>query len=187
MKRIKLGLGLVAVLVFSIAATATGASAQSFLSSTVAKLLSEKVATQVFTTEAGVTECSEAVVTAGESSGTETTEQQATIEYKKCTAFGFISVTISPAEYDFLAGGKVIIEKEITITTTGCKVSVPAQEVGTVTYSTSGNNIKLEPNVSGIKYTGSGSLCKKTGTFSNGTYTGNSEVMIAGGTLSFMA
>jgi hypothetical protein len=183
--RIKIGLALVAALVFSIASTAS-ASAASFLSSAKAKLESLNVATQVFETEAGTTECTEANITAGESTGLEASAQKATIEYKKCTAFGFIEVTITPAEYDFHSNGEVSIEKLISIKTTGCEVSVPAQTVEKVDYATSGNNILLEPLVTGILYTASGGSCRKTGEFKNGTYKGHSEVMIPNGKLSFM-
>lgn len=188
--RIKIGLALVAALVFSVGATAS-ASAASFLSSAKAKLESLNVATQVFNTEAGTTECTEAKITAGESSGTEASAQKATIEYKGCKAFGFVNVEISPAEYDFHGNGEVSIEKLILISTAGCDVSVPAQTVEKVDYATNGNNILLEPLVTGILYTAanlSGSpKCLKTGEFKNGTYKGHSEVMIPNGKLSFMA
>jgi hypothetical protein len=185
MRSIKLGLGIVAVLIFSVAMTAS-ASATAFLSSAKEKLLSTNVAEQVFVTEAGTTECSKATITAGESSGAEATEQSATIKYENCKAFGFVEVTISPAEYVFLASGEVHIQKLISIKTTGCEVSVPAQLVSKVDYVTKGSNLLLEPLVTGILYTGSGALCTKSGTFKTGTYKGHSEAMIAAGTLSFM-
>jgi hypothetical protein len=186
MRSIKLGLGIVAVLIFSVAMTASASASLAFLSSAKEKLLSANVAEQVFVTEAGTTECSKATITAGESSGGEATEQAATIKYEGCLAFGFAEVTISPAEYIFLASGEVHIAKLISIKTIGCEVSVPAQLVGKVDYATKGNNILLEPLVTGILYTGSGTLCSKTGEFKNGTYKGHSEVMIPTGILSFM-
>jgi hypothetical protein len=185
MKSIKLGLSLIAALVFSVAMT-TSASAQSFLSSAKEKLLSTNVAKQVFVTEAGTTECTKAPITSGNSSGMETTEQTATVKYEGCTAFGFAEVTISPVEYTFRANGEVLIDK-ISFVTTGCEVSVPAQTVSKVDFATKGSNILLEPLVTGILYTATGSFCAKTGEFKNGTYKGHSEVMIATGSLSFMA
>lgn len=185
-RSVKLSLGLVAALVVCIAMTAS-ASASSFLSSAKEKLLAENVATQVFTTEAGTAECAKASVTAGESSGAEATQQSVTIKYEGCKTFGFVEVTISPAEYVFTAEGEVFISKSMSIKTTGCEVSVPAQSLHKVDYATKGNNLLLEPLVTGIEYTAAGSACSKTGTFSNGTYKGHSEVMIAHGTLSFMA
>jgi hypothetical protein len=185
MRSIKIGLGLAAVLVFGIAMTAS-ASASSFLSSAKEKLLSTNVADQVFVTEAGTTECTKAPITAGESTGAEAAEQAATIKYEGCTAFKIAEVTISPAEYLFLANGEVHIQKLISIKVIGCEVSVPAQGVNKVDYATKGNNILLEPLVTGILYTASGSLCAKTGEFKNGTYKGHAEVMIANGSLSFM-
>jgi hypothetical protein len=185
MRSIKLGLALVVALVFGVAMTAS-ASATSFLSSAKEKLLSTNVADQVFVTEAGTTECTKAPITAGESSGTETTEQKATIKYESCTAFKIAEVTISPAEYAFQADGEVEILKLISIKVTGCEVSVPAQTVSKVDYATKGSNILLEPLVTGILYTASGSLCAKTGEFKNGTYKGHAEVMTASGSLSVM-
>lgn len=185
MQRTKLGLSLIATLLFSVATTAL-ASAASFLSSAREKLLSTNVATQRFTTEAGNVECTKATITAGESPDAETAEQSATIKYENCTAFGFTSVTISPAEYVFLATGEVRILKLISIVTLACEVSIPAQSVSKVDYATKGKDILLEPLVTGIKYTASGSFCAKAGTFANGTYAGHVEVMTTNGTLSFM-
>jgi hypothetical protein len=185
MRRVGLGFVLAAVLVFGTAMTAS-ASAQSFLSSTKAKLESLNVAEQVFATSDGTIECKKAAITAGESPGAEAAEQAATIKYEECTAFGFIETTISPAEYIFQANGEVEIGKLISIKTIGCEVIVPAQAVSKVDYATKGNNILLEPLVTGIKYTTSGILCSPIGTFSNGTYRGHSEVKVPSGTLSFM-
>lgn len=185
MRSIKLGLGLMAALAFSIAMTAS-ASAASFLSSAKEKLLSTKVATQQFVTDQGTVECTGATITAGESSGAEATEQAATISYSGCKAFGFVNVDISPAKYVFLASGEVH-QQTVTITVLGlgCTLTVPTQLVNKVDYATKGNNIELEPLVTGIVYSG-GSGCSPSGLLTNGTYKGKSESMIANGTLSFM-
>lgn len=186
MRKIKLGLGLIAMLAFGIAMTAT-ASAASFLSSAKEKLLYTNVSEQAFVTEAGTAECSNEAVTAGESAGAETTEEDVTVQYSGCTAFGFLEATISPAEYGLSTEGEVFIKKLISIKTIGCEVSVPAQSVNKMDYATKGNNLLFEPLISGIEYTVSGSVCAKTGAFANGTYKGHSEMMIAHGTLSYMS
>jgi hypothetical protein len=184
---LKLGVGIVAALMLSIAMTAS-ASAAEFLASKVEKLLAEKVSTQVFVTHAGTVECNTVNILAG-TTALQSAEQLALVDYEKCTAFGFIEVTISPAHYTFLANGTVHILKLIKIFTraNGCEVSVPVQSTNKVDYKTNGNNILIEPLVTGILYTqnancaghGQGSLLH------NGTYKGHLEVMIPNGTLKF--
>jgi hypothetical protein len=185
MRSIKLVLGLAVGLVFGVAMTAS-ASASSFLSSAKEALLSTNVSAQVFVTEAGTIECTKAKITGGESGGTESNEAKGVVKYESCEAFGFVELTISPVEYLALADGEGHILKLVGIETTGCEVSVPAQLINKFDYATKGNNLLIEPLVTGLKYTASGSLCTKSGTFANGTYKGHSEVMIAHGTLSFM-
>jgi hypothetical protein len=189
MRTIKMGLALMAVLMFSVAMTASSASAAlSFLATKLEKLLSTKVETQVFSTENGTVECTEANIEGGTSNDNgEQLFQLALIKYGNCTAFFFVKAEIGLADYLFdAATGLVKIDKLILITVPGnsCETSVPAQTDGTVKYDNSGNNILLLPNVSGINYTANG--CSHNGSFTNGTYTGNSEAMIANGTLSFM-
>jgi hypothetical protein len=187
MRNLKLSLVLVAALAFSIAMTGT-ASAESFLSTvSKAKLLSTGVQKQVFTTNAGTIECTEANIVGGETgtAGTEEKVQLAEIAYKGCLAFGFLT-TVKNADYLFLPSGVAHIDSEITIEGGGCEVKIPPQLIGTVLYKNSGNNIKLEPQVEEILYTSKG-CTSGNGESKNGTYTGNSEAMIAGGKLSFMA
>lgn len=194
MRKVKLGLALVAALVFGVAMTAS-ASASSFLSTlTKAKLLSEKVENQVFTTEEGTVECSEAKTVKGETgtAGVEEPSQLAEIKYENCLAFGFVPTTLTNADYTFLAtGGKSDLNNLIKIVSSNgvggtCEVSVAAkQNLSSVKYTNSGKNIKIEPSITGIKYTAS-SGCSRPGTFTTGTYKGNTEAMISGGTLSFM-
>ncbi len=194
MRKIKLGLALVAALVFSVAAMTASASASSFLSSvTGAALLSEKVENQVFTTEEGTVECTVAKIVKGVTgtAGAEEASQLAEIKYEKCLAFGFVPTTLTNAHYTFLASGKADLNNLVKIVSSNglggtCEVSVKAkQNLGTIKYSTVGNNIKIEPTVTGITYT-AGSECPKPGTFTTGSYKGNSEAMISGGSLSFM-
>lgn len=187
--RLKLGIALVAALVFAFAATAS-ASATGFLT-TVSKaaILSTKEKVQIFTTNEGTVECSKLATTGTTgNTGEEAASQKAVVKYESCTAFGFVEVNISPADYNFLSNGEVEIEKviDIEVPLIGCKVEVPAQKVKSVAYSNSGSNILLTPNVKEIHYTATGG-CSDDGSFTNGTYTGTSEVMIASGTVSFMS
>lgn len=187
MKHLKIfGLAVVALIALG-AMSVSSASAASFLSSAKAKLLSTNVATQEFKTNQGTVACNEANITGGESSGTETQSQLALIQYGNCKAFGFFEVEISPAHYVFLASGQVHITKliRIFIPLNGCEISVPAQLVNKVDYKTNGNNLLLEPLVTGIHYV-AGKSCSPSGLATNGTYSGHVEAMIQGGSLSFM-
>lgn len=179
MRIIKISLGLAAVLLLGIVSTGV-ASASNFLATEASKLKATKVKEQIFITNAGTVNCSAITILSGTSTTGSSTEQLALVDYSSCTAFGFVTVTISPADYDFLANGAVNILHLISIKTTGCEVSVPPQEVSSVVYKNVGKNIELVPNVSAIKYTTHGSTCEnKSG--SNGTYTGTSEVTLEGG------
>jgi hypothetical protein len=185
---LKLGVGIVAALMLSIAMTAS-ASAAEFLSNKAGeKLLAEKVATQVFKINAGEVKCNTVNILAG-TTVAKSTKQLALVDYEKCTAFGFIEVRISKAHYLFLASGLVHISQLIKIFTpaNGCEVSVPKQTIHGVTYKNNAakTNIIVEPNVSNIEYTQNARCAGGEGTFTNGTYSGNLEVMIKTGTVSF--
>lgn len=185
MRSIKIGLALMAALAFSAAMTAS-ASAAGFLATAKEKLLSAKVAAQVFTTKEGTFECSEATIERGESSTSEVQTQLAVVHYGGCTFFSFIA-EFTPADFLFEANGNVKLANLIKITAPGtsCEMSWPAQTFGTVKYDNSGKNILLLPNVSGMVYDAAG-CSTGNGLFSDGTYKGNFEVMIANGKLSFM-
>jgi hypothetical protein len=181
MRIIKISLGLVAMLLVGIVSTGSAlAAGEQFLASESSALEATKVKSQVFVTNAGTVTCTALKILSGTSTAGASTEQLALVDYEKCTAFGFVSVTISPADYDFNANGKVNILKLISIKTTGCEVSVPAQTVGTVAYKNVGKNIELVPAVEKIKYTAEGSTCKED-SGENGKYTGTSEVTLKGG------
>lgn len=187
MRRIQIGLGLIATLMFSVAMTSS-ASATSFLSSiTKAKILLEKVASQVFTTSEGNIECSAAKIEKGETgtAGAEELVQLVEIKYENCLAFGFILTEFSNADFLLLPSNTVHLSKLVKlVSSTGCEISVPPGLYTASKYSNVGKNIKFEPNLTGIHYTAN--KCTSNGSFTNGTYTGTSEMMIAGGTLSFM-
>lgn len=182
MRRTKVAFGLVTMLVFGLAATATAFAAPFFSSTAIEKLLSEKVEMQIFNTEAMTIECTKATITAGQSS-LETTEQAVTVKYEGCTAFGFLEVTVSPAEYIFFANENVAIVKNITIVTAGCEVVIKKELVTKATYVTKGANIHLTPAVK-IKAVAAGAVCTKVGPV-NGEYKGNLEFMIPLGKMAF--
>jgi dGTP triphosphohydrolase len=184
--RIKLGLAVVAAFALSIAITAS-ASAAGFLASKAEKLLAEKTSAQIFTTDQGEVNCGTVNILAGTTSTSETTSQEAEVDYENCKAFTFIEVQISKAIYLFQASGSVIIDKliKIFVPADSCEISVPAQTVNSVDYETKGNNILIEPLVNGIHYT-QGTHCNVSGALTNGTYKGHIEVMIPSGTVSFM-
>jgi hypothetical protein len=188
--QLKLGFGLAATLTVGVAMTAS-ASAASFLASiTGVKLLSEKVANQVFTTEEGKIECAKETITKSEEThaGVESARQLIKVKYETCIAFGLIEPTISEAEYNFLANGSVELVNPIKVlgSIRPCEVVFAKQLVKTVEYSTNGHNIKVSPAVSGLKYTANAS-CAHPGSFSNGLFSGTSEWMIPNnGLLIFM-
>jgi hypothetical protein len=184
----KFGVLAVAVFALSVIGVANASAAQ-FTASATGELAGEALETQVFTTNGGTVECTTAATT-GSIVATASTEQEVTVNYSGCKAFGIANVDISPATYLFTANGEVHIKEAVTITVTKtllsgeCTVTVPAQTVGTVDFATNGNNIKVTPTVTGIKYTSSGAPCGTSG--ENGTYTGPNEVhRVGGGTLSF--
>ncbi|HKO37826.1 MAG TPA: hypothetical protein VJU14_05605 [Solirubrobacterales bacterium] len=176
----------VLVAVFALCAIgAANASAAQFTASATGSLTGKATATQVFTTNGGQVKCT-AAATSGEIKSVASEEQTVEVKYSSCTAFGFATVHITPAFYNFTASGQVHIEKTITITVTGagCSQSVAPQTVGTVSFATNGTKVKVTPNVSGITYTSTGGLCGAGG--ANGTYTGTNEVeRVGGGSLAF--
>ncbi len=184
---------LVAVLALC-AIGAANASAAEFTASATGTLSGKAVANQVFTTNGGTVTCTTAA-TSGTIAKTADTQQTVKVKYSGCTAFGFATVDISEAEYQFTAGtGKnVHVKNTISITPTLfgaslCTVTVKGgQTVGTVDYSNaSASTVKVDPTVSGIHYVSSGGSCGTAGTFENGTYTGANEVSrVGGGTVQY--
>lgn len=138
----------------------------------------------MFATKAGKIECTKLSVS-GEVEELTSTTQLVTVQYESCTAFGFISAKISPAEYLFMSNGTVDLKKTLTIETVGCVVTAPAQNgLGAVTYTDSGEGLAIKVNVSGIESEGTGSNCSYAKEKS-GTNTGNSFVELAGGKIEF--
>lgn len=176
----------VLVAVFALCAVgAANASAAEFTASATGELEGHATATQVFTTEPGkVVECSKAA-TLGKIEKTADTQQTVGVNYSGCTAFGFATVDISEAKYQFTSSGEVHIKNTITITPTLfgsslCTVTVGPQSLKSVGYANAGtSNVTVTPNVKGITSTSSGGSCGNNST--SGTYTGTNEVNRKGG------
>ena len=175
----------VLVAVFALCAIgAANASAAEFTASATGTLTGKALANQVFTTNGGTVTCSTAA-TKGTIEKTADTQQTVGVKYSGCTAFGFATVDISEAKYQFTASGPVHILNTISITPTFfgsslCTVTVKPQTVNTVDFANSGsNNVKVTPTVSGIVYESTGGSCGSSG--ANGTYTGANEVSREGG------
>ena len=128
--------------------------------------------------------------TSGTIASTNFSEQEMTVSYSTCTAFGFVNTDISPATYLFTASGLVHLKNTISISPTGagCSLTIhPQNALGTISYTNlAGGKLGIDPNVKNIAYTSTGGLCGSAGT--NGTYTGNSEVeRVGGGSISWDA
>ena len=179
-------LGVLAAAVFALSAIgAANASATQFTASATGSLSGKATANQVFSTNGGEIKCTTAA-TSGTIKSTAYSEQTVEVKYSGCTAFGFATVHISPAQYNFTASGQVHIENTITITVTGggCSQTVGPQTVTSVSYATIGSKVTLTPHTTGITYTSTGGICGSSG--SNGTLTGTSEwERVGGGSLSY--
>jgi hypothetical protein len=182
-------LSVLAVVVFALGAlgVANASAATKFTATAKPAALSGKqLETQKFKTNGGTVECN-TLAASGTVEKLESTEQEATVTYSGCSAFGFPVDNIT-ATYLFTANGSVHVQNEPKITVTGgifgeCTVTVAKQTVNGVTYDNNGGKIKITPNpVKGIKYTSSGGICGASG--ENGEYSGASEVEEAGGNLS---
>jgi hypothetical protein len=182
-RRILKTLGVLAVAVFalSVIGAASASAAPKFTASATGTLIGSAKTNQVFTTNGGTTTCTSAA-TEGAIVSTSSPEQEVTVTYGGCTAFGFINVKITPATYLFTANGEVHIKNTITIEPigAGCTVTVKPQTVKSVAFDNEPTNKITETStVKAIKYTSTGGLCGSSG--ENGTYTGNSILERKGG------
>jgi hypothetical protein len=164
------------IAVCAMAVTTAAATAHMFTSTGMGALTLLRNATQKFTTKFGKVECTglqqEATITE-----LLTEDIHATVHYTGCKAFG-VTATISLALYLFLASGEVHIVKPITITASGCNMTVKPQLVWTVKYINTGKEVEIKPEVEGISYEGVGALCN--GSAKEGKYEGTSVVGLAG-------
>ncbi|HKO37481.1 MAG TPA: hypothetical protein VJU14_03845 [Solirubrobacterales bacterium] len=179
----KFGVLTVAVLALS-AIGAANASAAQFTASATGTLSGKATSTHVFTTNGGQVKCT-ALAISGTIKSVASEEQTVEVKYSGCTAFGFATVHLTSAVYNYTVSGQVHIEKTITITVTGagCSQTVAPQTVSSVGYANNAGKLKVTPNITGIIYTSTGGLCGSSG--ANGTTTGTMEwERVGGGTLS---
>jgi hypothetical protein len=139
----------------------------------------------VFHFNTATVECTEVAVS-GKATAEKAEAQILAFKYSGCTVSGSkSSATVSEAEYEFTAGGKIsVVKKNIAIT-------IPKQPCG-ITISLGGKNTALseinykntEPvnvisaalNVSGINYKLTGEECAEKELQTNGTYTNEIEI-----------
>jgi hypothetical protein len=163
------------------------ASAHVFESTVTGNIKAVKNGTQVFKTlPTGGTpvECTKVTVTKGTAQSGAQLHILAEIFYSGCTVTAFkFEAKITTAKYLFSADLLAALENTISITVpiANCAITVKPQDLWTVKYLNSGNNIIVDPEVTGILSEASGGECGTTGHMSTGTYTGSTEVEVVGG------
>jgi hypothetical protein len=185
MRNFKLFGVLAAVLALS-AIAAANASAAEFTFSATGALTGKALANQVFTTNGGTITCTKVAIS-GTIEKTANTDLDVEQSFSGCTAFGFATVDITLQWPVKITGffKKVHFRSPFKITPTlfgvsVCTVTFGEQEVGTVDLSNAtASTVKVDPTVTGIKYTSSGGICGSSG--ENGTYTGAIEISRVGG------
>lgn len=165
-------------------ASAISVSAQSheFIASKTGKTKSKAVGAQIIRFGSQAVECTESSGT-GEVTATSSTTHKEAIDFGNCNGLGG-TVTISTADFEFNADGQAKLENRVTITVTGadCEVIAEPQTDQSLTYTTSGSDLKSEANIKGIALKGSGGEC---GGNKEAKYTGTMEAELEGGTLSW--
>jgi len=181
---VMLGLALLAALsVTAVSAVSVSASGHEFLASKTGKTKGKQTDAQVFKTAAGTLECN-IVSSTGEITELKSTVHKEVLTFSGCSAFGYPSVKITAADFEFSANGSVRLEKSITITPegAGCKMIVPAQTVSEISYQNeSGGKVTATANAFKITSKGSGGTCG--GEETGGTYTGSVESELESGTI----
>ncbi|HKO37945.1 MAG TPA: hypothetical protein VJU14_06220 [Solirubrobacterales bacterium] len=183
-------LGALAAVVLALSAIgAANASAALFTASATGSLVGFASSTQIFTTNGGQIKCSSALPS-GTIQKVADTQQHVTVNYGKCTAFGFATVHVTPATYSYTAGGalfgEVHILNTITVTVTGggCDITIGPQAVRQVFYYSNGPRVVMSHDLHEIAYKSTGGLCGAGGT--NGTFQGGMEIeRLGGGSLAF--
>jgi hypothetical protein len=175
------------ILVIGGVAAGSASAASEFIAGTTgASLVAKALETQVLTTKAGEVKCPALKASAGKTSGPKASTLTITIHYEECTVIGF-PATVSSAEYELNAEigpvtpKNVKILKAITISSSACTITVPAQTVGEVHYKNgTGIEVLPNPNITGITSSGKGLVCSYASE-SNGTLVGKSLISAAGG------
>ena len=179
----QLGLVLVAVCAFCAMTAASALAHPEFLASAInAQLTGRATQTQKFATDFGLVECT-ALTVSGQTKALRSLEQEVTVNYKTCNAFG-LGATVSPALYLFLSLGSVHILSTILIASASCHLLVLPQTVSSILFANTSNELIITPDVSGIRYEGKGATC--SGSDTNGTYEGKALLISTGNTISWM-
>jgi len=184
----KVGLALVAVFAVS-AISVSSASAQLFLAhpnpgnTFPLLILALAQGVQRFTTSAGTIECKH-LTGHGIAEVLRSLHQLVTVSYSGCTAFG-LAATVNTIKYLFSAHGLVSLENTATITAIGCVVTVPSaknQNLHSILYLNTGNDILIHSDVNGITSFGTGATCTYAEE-SAGFYRGLALVFAHGGSV----
>ena len=187
--RLAVALTVATALVTSVAATASASEQAYFKYSATGNLVGIQTSSQVFETSKGKTVTCTTATTKGTIEDLEATAFVLTVEYSGCSAFGFVSATVSKAEYEIHADGEVDVLNKIKISVPlgKCEVEVEPQDgLGTLSYENKSGKIEEKTAVTGIESTSTGSLCGTSG--SEGKYTGDNLIeREGGGTLEFVA
>jgi hypothetical protein len=186
-----LGLGLAAVFAMT-AVMASAAQATTFTTSAASGTLTGAQTTdQVFTFDAGTARC-KGFSQATSFSKTSFTSFDVIPAYSGCSAFGFTSATVSTGkctyEYKGTTEGKATVDivcssGEITVSTTGCVVHIPAQTgLSHVKFTNGAGDVDQNMTITGIKYTQTAGCAGGAVTKTNGTLTGESTIKATSGT-----
>jgi hypothetical protein len=190
-----LGLALVAVLAMTaVLASAAQATTTFTASESSGTVKATQTTEQVFTTEAGTVKCKTATQE-GSFSSKSFTSLEVAPAYKECSAFGFLSATVTPGTCKYKFTGQasgtlatvdiVCPSGDITVTTFGCVIHVePQTGLNHVLFSNKAGDVEATATISKVKYTAtSGCPNGANGTTSDGTLTGGATVSASKGTL----
>jgi hypothetical protein len=169
--------------IVAVSAVSVSASGHEFVASKTGKTKGKATNAQVFKTSAGTLECAH-VASTGEVTALKSAVHKETLTYTACIAFGYPSVKITPAHFEYNANGSAKLESSVTITPegSGCKIVIPAQTVETVTYeNTPAGQITARANVLNIHSKGTGGVCGAEN--SEGSYSGSVAGELEGGTV----
>jgi hypothetical protein len=176
----------------AVAASAASATADLTAGASSGKLTATQASENVFTITPGAVKCKTVHGETPFTSATITTGE-ASISYSNCSAFGFLSATITMnactvhgeggAEAKTLVGKIVCpVGQEITVSTFGCVVHIPSQTVAGHTVATGAGGTPADVTTTttweGMKYTETAGCpnVSATATTNNGTYTGQLTV-----------
>jgi hypothetical protein len=182
-------LGVLATVIWALGAIGAANASAEFTYSATGELHGDALENQVYNTGSGEIICSGATTT-GTIASTNTAALHLTVQYSGCKVFGLTNVEITKATFLFTTDGTVHLLQPVgftvakTLFTKHCTFTISEQTVGTTDYVNNGNNLILEPTITGIHSVGTGGPCG--GTSSTGTFGSRSEIhRVGGGSVSF--